>query len=198
MSQTVHQLRDPVHRAMLYEAAVAVGEENFRFFNTNMWSMTDGMEKVSSLGTVLCCLVNILSFAWLLAGTLHAAFVTQGVLGISTMVIMSVAIKVWKDGFRHFKQIAAGTNRHYYTYGGKFENPHQRTARDFAEMADDTQEVIFFGLGDWILARWEEATAAAINLRRQHADRERQADVSQLDSLINFILQVSAAANSKD
>ncbi|WOO81694.1 Subtilin transport ATP-binding protein SpaT [Vanrija pseudolonga] len=165
-----------------------VGQVASRMYGTDKYSDTDLNDALEAVPMLICNVVRFLAYLWLVVSTLRATFKTQGIAGMSTVLLLSICIKLWKRQpfIQHMINSHGGR---YFTHGNRSSDPYYREADDIAMMADDMQEVIFFGIGDWILARWQQVKLASINLSRQLPDKNRT-DITQLDSLWSFVFQV--------
>ncbi|KAL1413065.1 hypothetical protein Q8F55_000814 [Vanrija albida] len=189
LSQTVSQVHNRTHQTMLYEAGTLVGDGGLRLPGSDVWIRTDALESMEALAQPLQAFVEILAYFWLLVSTVRTALAPQGqgIASVFATLLLSLGMELWKGGWRSLKDIGAGCYIDFGPVG--FHNPYLVAVYDIEQMAEEMQEVIFFGLGAWIMARWYDCKLAYINYERRNARLDKGLTIERLETLTNFVFQ---------
>ena len=169
MSLSIPALSNPYLSALMYEAGVFCGQEPHNR-RSGGWRMSDAFEFLGSIVKVFSELVEVATQTLLIIRTITCA--GQGFFTYSTLVLFALAIapgivkliSKWVLS----RRINGKHSNHYW------HRLHQ-TEHDYRAMSQShhKQEVVLFGLKDWVLDHWAEAREAS-RVAENEASEKRQ------------------------
>lgn len=184
---------------MVEEAGIAVGVGQVVQVRDGM-TFARGSTIASSLEAplrVIQSAVSVAAHSWLLVYTMRRTFQDRGMLGMLAALAFPLAIKLYKGGWDQIRKLF-GYHRARRVPRRVGDNDFMRADMIYRIAQTDKQEVVLFGLGDWITARWEAATRASMENRQQALDQESfRPTPDQAELLLNILFQVSARTRAK-
>jgi hypothetical protein len=158
LSLSIPSMSSPYISALIYEAGVFAGFESRRDRYNRMSRSGGPFQTFQAVSSLLSIVVEVITQLYLLLGTISSNYT---VLNTSTVIL--IVLSLAPTGLRLAASWFAESMRNRKNGSTKDWRKQRRDEMDIRDMGrkgEYKQEVVLFGLKDWVLGKWDDVKIA--------------------------------------